>query len=103
MFAAIRRYELGAGSVADLLQIVEEGLAARLSREPGFVGYELVAGEGQTIISVSLFADEQSTVRSNAIAAEFVRDRLQPFQLNLISAMDGEVGVSRTGSDATHG
>jgi Antibiotic biosynthesis monooxygenase len=103
MFAAIRRYELGAGSVADLIRIVDEGLAATLSREPGFVGYELVEGEGQTIVSVSLFEDEQSTVRSNAIAAEFVRDRLQPFQLNLISAMDGEVGVSRTGSDAARG
>ena len=103
MFAAIRRYEVGAGSVADLMQIVDEGLAPRLSGEPGFVGYELVTGEGQTIVSVSLFEDEQGTVRSNAIAAEFVRDRLQPFQLNLISAMDGEVGVSRTGSDATRG
>lgn len=103
MFAAIRRYELGAGSIADLIQIVDEGLAPRLSREPGFVGYELVAGEGQTIVSVSVFEDEQSTLRSNAIAAEFVRDRLQPFQLNLISVMDGEVGVSRTGSEATSG
>ena len=103
MFAAIRRYELGAGSVADVIAIVDEGLAPRLSREPGFVGYELVAGEGQTIVSVSLFEDEQSTVRSNAIAAEFVRDRLQPFQLNLISAMDGEIGVSRTGSDTARG
>ena len=41
------------------------------------------------------YEDEDGAVRSNQLAAEFVRDRLQQFQLNITVAMSGEVRVSR--------
>jgi hypothetical protein len=49
MYAAIRQYEMGAGSVADVMRIVNEEFADTLSREPGFVGYEVVASGSDEI------------------------------------------------------
>jgi hypothetical protein len=95
VYAAIRQYELGAGSVADFMQITEAGFADRISQLPGFVGYHLIATGSDEIVSITLFRDEESALRSNELAADFVRERLQQFQLNLTSAMNGEVHVHR--------
>src|SRR5215212_11002348 len=91
VYAAIRRYEMGAGSVDDFMAIVDAGFADTLSQHPGFVAYHAIAGGSDQIVSVTLFGDEESAVRSEHTAAEFVRDRLQQFQLNVTSAMRGEV------------
>jgi|SRR3954447_17919849 len=96
MYAAVRQYEIGAGSVKEFMRIVDEGLAPRLSEEPGFVEYHVIASGADEVVSVTLFDDEESAARSNQIAAEFVRDRLLQFQLNLTSAMSGEVHITRT-------
>lgn len=100
MYAAIRQYEMGAGAVADVMRIVNEEFADTLSRQPGFVGYEVLASGSDEIVALTVFEDEQSAVRSNELAAQFVGERLAPFELNLVSAMGGEVGVSRFDSSA---
>ena len=74
---------MGAGSVSDLVRIVEEGLAETLSGQPGFVGYHVITSGADEVVSVSIFDDEDCAVRSNQLASEFVHDRLQQFQLNL--------------------
>lgn len=96
MYVAIRQYEMGAGSLEDLLQTTDEGLADKLSALPGFVRYEVIASGYDEIVSMTTFEDEESVVRSNQVAAEFVRDHLQRFEINLTSAMSGEIGISRT-------
>jgi hypothetical protein len=79
------------------VRILDEGLAKTLGGLPGFVGYHVITSGADEVVSVSIFDDEDCAVRSNQLAAEFVRDRLQQFQLNLTAAMSGEVPVSRTG------
>jgi len=96
MYAAVRQYEIGAGSVKEFMRIVDEGLAPRLSEEPGFVEYHVIGSGADEVVSVTLFDDQESAARSNELAAEFVRKHLSQFQLNLTSAMSGEVHVSRT-------
>lgn len=98
MYAAIRQYEMGAGSVNDFMRVVDRGFANRLSEQPGFISYHVIASGDDEVVSVTLFNDEQSAVRSNELAAKFVGEYLQQFQLNLTSSMSGEVGVSRTES-----
>jgi hypothetical protein len=95
VYAAIRQYEMGAGSVGDLLEMADDGLADALSALPGFVRYEVIVSGQDEIVSVTTFADEESAVRSNEVAAAFVRDHLARFELNLTSALSGEVGISR--------
>jgi heme-degrading monooxygenase HmoA len=99
MYAAIRQYEMGAGSVADFMRAVDEGFADSLSQQPGFRGYHVIASGSDEIVAVTLFEDEDSAAWSDEVAAEFVRERLQQFQLNLTSSMGGEVGVSRMASE----
>ena len=106
MYAAIRQYEMGAGFVDDFMRILDEGFADPLSQQPGFVGYHAIASGTDEIVTVTLFDDEESVVRSNALAARFVRERLGEFELNLTSEMSGEVGVTRAGPrmlQAEHG
>jgi heme-degrading monooxygenase HmoA len=103
MYAAIRQYEMGAGAVADVMRIVNEEFADTLSRQPGFVGYEVVASGSDEIVALTVFQDEQSAVRSNELAAAFVGERLARFELNLVSALGGEVGVSRFDAKALQG
>jgi hypothetical protein len=95
MYAAIRQYEMGAGSVAEVMRIVDDEFADTLSRQPGFVGYEVIASGSDEIVALTVFRDETSAARSNDLAAQFVGERLAEFELNLVSAMGGEVGVSR--------
>jgi hypothetical protein len=95
MYAAIRQYEMGAGFVSDFMRILDEGFADTLSRQPGFVGYHAIASGSDEIVTVTIFDDEESVVRSNELASQFVRERLGEFELNLASQMSGEVGVNR--------
>jgi hypothetical protein len=100
MFAAVRQYEMGAGFVSDFMRVIDAEFADMLSRQPGFAGYYVVASGSDEIVAVTIFEDEGSAVRSNELAAQFVRDRLGEFELNLTSEMSGEVGVTRLGAGA---
>jgi hypothetical protein len=100
MYAAIRQYEMGAGFVADLMPVLDEGFANVLNGQPGFIGYYAIASGSDEIATVTLFDDEESAIRSNEIAAHFVRDRLGEFELDLTSQMSGEVGVTKVGAES---
>lgn len=100
MYAAVRQYEMGAGSVPAFMAAVDDGLAPELRSQPGFVSYQVIASGADEIVSVTIFEDEDGAVRSNEVAAAFVRDRLQAFELNLVSAMSGEVSVHHVADGA---
>ena len=95
MYASIRHYRMGAGSIDEAMHLADTQLADRLSAEPGFVEYQVLAMEDDTILSITVFDDEQQCARSNDLAAEFVRDHLAPFDLERIEMVEGEVMVSR--------
>jgi hypothetical protein len=97
MYAAIRQYEMGAGSVKDFMRVVDEAFADSVKNQPGFVAYHVIASGTDEIVAVTIFSDEDAAIRSNQMAAEFVRDRLAEFQPSLTSALSGEVMVSRPG------
>lgn len=99
MFATVRIYRMGAGSVDEAAHIVDEQLADRMAEQPGFVGYELFdAGEGR-IVTVTMFQDREGVERSTEMAAEFVRSSLTDFQLERMDVLPGEVLVSRARSE----
>jgi hypothetical protein len=95
MHASILRYRIEAGSIDDVMHLVDTHLADRLSEEPGFVDYQLMdAGDG-TIASVTIFDDEDQCLRSNDMAAEFLGDHLAGYNVERIDMLGGEVMVSR--------
>jgi hypothetical protein len=95
MYASIRRYRMGAGSMDDAMHIADTELADRLSEEPGFVDYQVMDTGDGTVTSVTIFEDEERCLRSNDMAAEFVREHLRDFQIERLDAFGGEVMVSR--------
>jgi hypothetical protein len=95
MYATIRRYRVGAGSIDDVMHLTDIELADRLSEEFGFVDYQVMDTGGGTITSVTIFDDEDQCLRSNDLAAEFVRDQLAGFEIERIDVFGGEVMVSR--------
>ena len=95
MYASIRRYRMGAGSMDDAMHLADTELADRLADEPGFVDYQVVATGDDTIMSMTIFEDEEQCLASNDMAAEFVREHLGAFQIERLDVFGGEVMVSR--------
>jgi hypothetical protein len=95
MYASIRRYRMGAGSLDDAMHLADTEFADRLAEEPGFVDYQVVATGDDTIVSMTIFEDEERCLASNDMAAEFVREHLAPFQVERLEVFGGEVMVSR--------
>jgi hypothetical protein len=95
MYASFRRYRIGAGSIDDAMHLADTELADRLAQEQGFVDYQAVATGDDTIMSVTIFDNEEQCLASNDMAAEFVREHLQSFEVERLEVFGGEVMVSR--------
>jgi hypothetical protein len=95
MYASVRHYEMGAGSIDSLMHRVDEEFAPALGQEPGFVCYFVLDTGDRTLESISIFQDKGSAERSDELAAEYVRDNLSGFELTRTEITAGEVIVSR--------
>ncbi len=95
MYASIRRYRMGAGSIDDAMHLVDTELADLLTEQPGFVDYQVIDAGDATIVSITMFDDEEQCMRSNDMAAAFVREHLVGFQVERTDMFGGEVMVSR--------
>ncbi len=95
MYASIRRYRMGSGSMDDAMHLADTELADLLAEQPGFVDYQAVATGDNMITSITIFDDEEQCLASNDMAAEFVREHLGSFQIERLDVAGGEVMVSR--------
>jgi hypothetical protein len=99
MYASVRRYTIGAGSVDLLMHRVDQEFAPAISQEPGFVGYFALDTGDATVETISIFHDRASADGSNELAADYVRDNLDEFELTRTEVSGGEVLVSRVTSE----
>ena len=81
MYASIRRYRMGAGSIGEAMHLADTELADRIAAEPGFVDYQAIDTGDGTITSVTIFEHEDQCLRSNDVAAAFVRAHLAGFEV----------------------
>ncbi|HMD57555.1 MAG TPA: hypothetical protein VKG82_08805 [Solirubrobacteraceae bacterium] len=100
MYASVRHYTIGAGSVDALMHRVDEEFAPAISQEPGFVGYLMLDTGDATVETISIFHDKGSAEQSNELAAEYVRENLGEFELTRTALSGGEVLVSRVTGEA---
>jgi hypothetical protein len=94
MYAMVRRYRMGAGSIDDLMHKVDTQYADRLQEQLGILHYQAIATDDGTIVTVTTFEDEERCRRAEAAAAG-VREGLAEFRVEEIEALAGEVMVSR--------
>jgi hypothetical protein len=99
MYASLRRYRIGSGSVDDLMHRVDVDFADALARQPGFVAYQTVDCGGDELLSITLFHDEAGARESNELSARWVDEKLGEFELERVEVLGGEVMVSRAASE----
>jgi hypothetical protein len=100
MYASVRQYVMGAGSIDSLMHRVDTEFAPAIGQEPGFVGYFALDTSDATLETISIFHDKASAERSNELAADYVRENLDEFELTRTETSGGEVFVSRVTAEA---
>lgn len=93
MYASIRRYNVNAAAMAEVIQRVDEDFAPLIRRAPGFVSYNLVQVSDHTVISISLFVDQEGAEESNRIAANWVAPNIGSLVQGLAQTIEGPVVV----------
>jgi hypothetical protein len=98
MFATVKRYEgIDATHKDELTKKVDESLAPRLSKLPGFSGYFLIDTGNGVMSSIGLFDTSTQADESTRVASEWVRDeKLETILKNPPKVNDGEVIVHKT-------
>ena len=99
MYASIRTYRVGRGSIDDVMHRVDRDLAESFAQEPGFVAYQVVQTGERTIASITSFRGREQAEASNELAAEWVAEELADFAIERMGVMGGEVMVSRAIAD----
>jgi hypothetical protein len=97
MFATVRRYEgIDASKKAELTKKVNETLAPRLSKLPGFGSYFLIDTGNGVMSSIGLFDTSAQANESTRVASEWVRDeKLESILVNPPKVTAGEVIVHK--------
>jgi hypothetical protein len=100
MYASVRHYRVGAGSIDSLMHRVDEEFAPAVSQDPGFVAYFALDTGEATVETVSVFHDRAAAEASNELASDYVRENLGEFELTRTAVSGGEVLVSRVTAEA---
>jgi quinol monooxygenase YgiN len=95
MYCSIRQYRTKPDQLEEILQLLDEDLAERISAEPGFIQYHVIAGEDGEACTVTLFDSEEGASRSAELAAQFTREKLTGFDVSPAGSLAGPVRVSR--------
>jgi hypothetical protein len=99
MYCSLRLYRADPAQLDDITHLDDTEFADRLSEEPGFIDYQVVACDDGRVFSLTMWQDEQGARRSEKLAADFVSDRLARFDLSRIDMLTGDVRVSRARSE----
>ncbi|MFE3456388.1 hypothetical protein ACFXKD_02510 [Nocardiopsis aegyptia] len=94
MYAMVRKYEMGTGSVEELMRVVDTRFADRAQADLGILGYQAIALDDGTIMTVTLF-DTEERLRQAEPMAERVREGLSEFRVTAVEAASGQVMVAR--------
>jgi hypothetical protein len=99
VYISIRTYRVGKGSIDDVMHRVDRDLAEAFVQEPGFISYHVAQTGERMVASTTLFAEREQADASNELAAEWVADNLDDFEVERIGVIGGEVMVSRAMAD----
>ena len=99
MYASLRTYRIGSGSVDAVLRRVDRDFADAVSRQPGFVAYHALDTGSDMIMTISLFHDREQAEASNELAAQWVGKELSDFNVTRVGIIGGEAMVSRASAE----
>jgi Antibiotic biosynthesis monooxygenase len=88
MFATIRRYNVRAGQMSEVVKRVRQGLVPIVSRQAGFVSYHAIDAGDNVALSISFYQTRAAADAANKEAAAWVKANLA----ELITPIDVTVG-----------
>lgn len=95
MYAVVRHYSTGSGSIDEMVEQVDNEFADRIPEQVGSILYTAVdTGEG-TAMTLTLFRDEAAASRSDATVAQVQQSLAARFNVEETKVYRGEVMVSR--------
>jgi quinol monooxygenase YgiN len=95
MHLSIRTYRVGRGSIVGLMHRVDRDFAEAMAQEPGFIAYQAVQTGERTVASITVFRDSEQAETSNQLAAQWIAEELQDFEIESMGRFGGEVMVNR--------
>jgi hypothetical protein len=98
VFTTIRQYTCDPTDVPEIAHLVDELFADEVAGRDGFVAYELIDCGTGDLFTITVFTDREAARRTSDMAAEFVRERLEEFDLQRVANHTGEVLVNRAQS-----
>jgi hypothetical protein len=99
MHLSIRTYRVGTGSIDDLMHRVDRDFAEAMAQEAGFIAYQAVRTGERTVASITVFRDSEQAEASNELAAQWIAEELQDFEIESMGKFGGEVMVSRANAE----
>jgi hypothetical protein len=99
MFAAVRRYHVKPGRIADVARKVQEGLVPLLNRQDGFVSYFAIDAGNNVALGVGVYRDRRSAEAANESATSWVKENLA----DLLGPGESTVGAVIVASAADRG
>jgi hypothetical protein len=98
MYCTVRRYEsVDQSRTGELVKKVDDVLAPRLSKLPGFSGYHLIDAGNGVITSIGFFETAAQADESSRVASTWVREEKLDMALpNAPKITSGEVVAHRT-------
>jgi len=98
MYATIRRYEaVDQARINDVVKKVDETLVPRLSKLPGFSGYQVIDTGNGVLSSIGFFDTSAQADESTRVAADWLRDeKLETALPNPPKITSGEIVVHKT-------
>ncbi|QEC46464.1 hypothetical protein FSW04_01960 [Baekduia soli] len=100
MFTTIRQYHCRPEDVEEVARAADRHFAGPLSEMDGFIAYQLIDCGSGHLFTTTVFSDREASLRSNDLAADFIRDQLGHAKIDRTSTTTGRVLVHRATSDA---
>ena len=97
MYVSIRTYRVAKSElIPEMMHRVDRDLAESFAQEPGFVSYQVARTGAHTVASMTTFRTAEQAEASNDLAAQWVAQELDDFDIERMGVMGGPVQVSRS-------
>ena len=96
MFVAVRKYHVRRGSAGEWARRVQTDFVPLMRELEGFLGYYLLDGGQDVLITISMFDSADAALVSNAKAADWVRHNVLELARGMPEVMVGDVLIAET-------
>ena len=99
MYASLRTYRIGSGSVTPLFAGWTATSPRRVARAGVGRLYHAIDTGNDMVMTISLFHDREQAEASNELAAQWVAEELSDFNVTRVGVIGGDAMVSRASAE----